>query len=244
MSWSARAKLLAVTLPISVVLEVYVRYIAKWQFGTDFFAVWGPIDNVMHFLWGLNIALMLMVWTRWSGRDAVLGVFAFQWLWEALEIGGDIFLSQPVHMLDHFWWDGLKDTGVDVLGALTAIGLLVLLPGGLDGLRETRHRRWLERFSLAMVPMIVVGGFWWYARSEPGRSPSLFALVWVCLMLLVVTAQEWRMRRGEALANAKAGTADSRPSSADAPASPASARGRGARPKRVVKKPVRRPTRR
>lgn len=167
-----RRILFCCTFAFSVILEYLVRTHNWWSgFG-------GHMDSVMHLFWGLNIFLIAIVWFRWKPLTALHGVFAFQMLWELAEIIGDIVIPQSSYMMDLFWWDGIKDTIVDMLGAILAWWVLARIPGGLDGLRETRYAGMLQRLPLAMIPGVVLGGVIW---SRTGSSPQLFGIAWITL---------------------------------------------------------------
>lgn len=168
----ARRILLYCSLLFSIVLEYFVRTQNLWMwFGNH-------MDSVMHFFWGLNIFLLLVIWLKWKPLSALYGVFAFQMFWELVEILGDSVITQTADMMDIFWWDGILDTIVDVLGG--ALGWLILawLPGGLKGLRETPYARALRTLPWAMLPGIIIGGVIW---TVTGSSPQLFAVIWIAL---------------------------------------------------------------
>lgn len=159
-------------LAFSIVLEYLVRTNDWWGWFD------GRMDSVMHFFWGLNIFLLLVIWLRWKPASALYGVFAFQMVWELVEIVGDSVVIQTLDMMDIFWWDGIKDTIVDLLGGALGWLLLLWLPGGLKGLKESPYVRPLQRLPLYMAPGIVIGGIIW---AVTGSSPQLFAVIWITL---------------------------------------------------------------
>jgi hypothetical protein len=166
-----RAKVLfACTLAFSIALEFCVRYFGLWH------TLWGHMDSAMHFWWGWNIFLGLVLFLRWTPYDALLGVFVWQMLWEAVEIVGDRFVPQIASMLDPFYFDGIKDTVFDIAGGACAWGTLALLGSGLVALHASPLRRWMATFLGAMVPGIALGAL---LTVRSGESASLFALAWV-----------------------------------------------------------------
>jgi len=168
----ARRILFYCTLAFSVVLEYLVRANDWWP------CLGGHMDSVMHFFWGLNIFLLSIVWLRWKPASAFYGVFAFQMGWELVEIIGDSVILQSHEMMDIFWWDGIKDTIVDLLGAALGWFIIARIPQGLDGLKETRHAAGLRKLPWVMLPGIVTGGVIWFVT---GTSPQLFGVVWITL---------------------------------------------------------------
>lgn len=170
----ARRILLYCTLTFSIVLEVFVRMNNWWQwFG-------GHMDSVMHLFWGLNVFLMLVVWLRWKPVSALYGVFAMQMGWELIEMVGDIVWPQPGSMLDIFWWDGIKDTIVNMAGGLAGWVLVANLRDGLAGLKESSYARSLRVLPWLMLPGIIIGGAVWAAT---GSSPQVFAIAWIVLAM-------------------------------------------------------------
>lgn len=108
----------AVTLIFSISMEFAVRVYDLWN--TIPFC-----DKIMHFFWGLNIFMFLAIRLRWSAKDALFGVLAWQVIWEFSEMIGDkIITSQPDYMLDHFFYDGIKDTLMNLAGAF--LGLVII----------------------------------------------------------------------------------------------------------------------
>jgi len=167
-----RTILFTCTLVLSLALEYYVRAYNNWhQLGNH-------MDSVMHFFWGLNIFLAFVVLLRWKPASALYGVFAVQMNWELLEMIGDYVIIQPDNMLDIFWWDGVKDTVLDLLGGVFGWFLLKSLPGGLQGLRETKWKSALRLYPALMAPGIVIGGIIWFLT---GSSPQVFAIVWIAV---------------------------------------------------------------
>ena len=159
---------LLASISCSVILEFCVRHYDLWHL------LWGRMDSLMHFLWGWNIFLIFVLLLRWTPRDALLGVFAWQMLWESIEIVGDIVLPQPAYMLDIFYMDGLKDTVVDMLGALAAWGALTRFPAVKT--KRSRLHGWMHAFLLFTLPGIAIGGVVTLVRGE---SPNMFVVIWL-----------------------------------------------------------------
>jgi hypothetical protein len=135
---------------ISGALELFVRYISPLLYGQDFFGVWGPIDNVMHFLWGLTFFLLF---SQYMTRiQAIYCVFFWQMGWELIEMLGDQLILQPVHMLDLFFFDGIKDTFVDLAGAV--VGYFLIRESGVS---KPRISVFGHYYAVLMSLYIVVG---------------------------------------------------------------------------------------
>lgn len=175
----SRKAIFAGTLAFSILLELWVRYGLLYLTGHDGFYIWPNVDNVMHFFWGLNFFMVFMLFLRWTPAESVLGVYGWQMLWELVEMVGDIVLTQPVHMLDHFFLDGIKDTVVDVAGAL--LGWLLLLPTKEGHSGTERHpliRRAITIHLYLMLALVPIGSFWLVAT---GKSADLLAIMWIVL---------------------------------------------------------------
>jgi hypothetical protein len=170
------------TLAFSVVLEYLVRVYDWWP------RLGGHMDSVMHFFWGLNLFLLSIVWLRWKPISAFYGVFAFQMGWELVEIVGDNVITQSQEMKDIFWWDGIKDTMFDMLGAGLGWLMIARIPNGLDGLKETRYAAALRKLPRAMLPGIVIGGVIWFVT---GSSPQFFGALWITLSF-IYAFWKWR----------------------------------------------------
>jgi hypothetical protein len=149
--------LFAVTLAFSILLEFYVRWVSVWVYGIDGFGMFPPIDNIMHFLWGLNIFFIFVLLLRFEPIDAIFAVFAFQMVWEASEMIGDVVLAQPSYMLDHFFFDGIKDTVFDIAGA--GAGWLIFLKSSahIRFRKITGFRRFMTVYSWAIALLAVIG---------------------------------------------------------------------------------------
>lgn len=175
--------LFAITLTISVILEIWVRWISPLQFGQDFFGVWPPIDNFMHFLWGLNIFLIFTLYFKWKPLHSVYGVFLWQMLWEAVEMIGDKVQNQPVHMLDHFFYDGIIDTIVDIAGAFAGWYILRLFVGKEnESTKPAPFISWFSYYAMLLAPLLIIGSIM-YLRTA--QSPDIFTTVWLVAALLV-----------------------------------------------------------
>jgi hypothetical protein len=163
----SRKLLFTCTLLFSIILEATVRILDLWT-------TYWYIDSVMHFFWGLNIFLFVVLFLKWKPLDGLLVVLAWQFFWEAGEMVGDLFITQPAYLEDHFFFDGFKDTVVDAAGA--GLGWLILkaFPQGEE--QESKLRYWMFLFVILMVPMILFGSVISYARGE---SMNAFATWWI-----------------------------------------------------------------
>lgn len=165
------------TLTFSVLLELWVRYALPFIVGRDGFAIWPDVDNIMHFFWGLNIFLFFVLVLRWKPIEGILGVYAWQMGWEFTEMVGDVVQAQPVHMLDHFFFDGIKDTFVDLAGALLGWFFISRTKEGFaDDNEHPRLRKAILTHLGLMLPLIPIGAIilWTY-----GTSPDLLAAGWI-----------------------------------------------------------------
>lgn len=171
----ARRILLYCTLAFSITLEFYVRAFNQWH------RLGNHMDTIMHFFWGLNIFLLLVVWLKWKPVSALYGVFAFQMGWELIEMVGDYLIIQSNNMIDIFWWDGIKDTIADLIGGFIGWTVLTFLPGGLGGLSEIPYARALRRLPWYMLPGVIIGAVLWFIT---GSSPQFFGIVWITVALV------------------------------------------------------------
>jgi hypothetical protein len=184
-------------LAFSVLLEIWVRWGLLWTTGHDGFFIWPPVDNVMHFFWGANIFLFLILVLRWRPIEGVLGVYGWQMLWELVEMAGDVATAQPPHMLDHFFMDGTKDTLMNITGALFG-WFLVSKPLKKQKKYTRAHpriRRFLTAHLIIMLPMLPIGIF---LLAWTGTSFDSLAIAWIVLAvpaaLLAIKLSEKRQR--------------------------------------------------
>ncbi|HLP79663.1 MAG TPA: hypothetical protein VK158_03450 [Acidobacteriota bacterium] len=171
--------LFCTTLILSIVIEAWVRLFSVVIVGTDGFDLWPPIDNIMHFLWGMNLFFTFVILFKWRPRDALYALIAWHMAWEMVEMIGDTVLTQPEHMLDFFFLDGIKDT----LGALAGggVGWLLVRDYGLS-LQRTPYLAWLKLYVLFMLPLLFVGGFFYLVNIREGLvhpSPNLLSIIWI-----------------------------------------------------------------
>ncbi|HIH23762.1 TPA: hypothetical protein HA251_01900 [Candidatus Woesearchaeota archaeon] len=165
------------TLTFSVLLEVWVRYALPLIVGRDGFAIWPSVDNIMHLFWGLNIFLFFVLVLRWKPIEGVLGVYTWQMGWEFTEMVGDVVQAQPVHMLDHFFFDGIKDTFVDIAGALLGWFFISRTKEGFaDDNEHPRLRKAVLTHLALMLPLIPIGSI---LLLTYGKSPDLLAAGWI-----------------------------------------------------------------
>lgn len=169
--------LLACTLTFSVVLEFCVRYLDWWSY------LWGHMDSFMHFWWGFNIFLALVVLLRWRPADALIGVFVFQMGWEAIEIAGDQLIPQVLAMLDPFYYDGVKDTIVDLMGGLVAWQVLILMKAKF-AVKPSSLRQWMDAYVKVVIPGLIIGAI---AHLWLGDRASLIAMTWIVVAAMPAT---------------------------------------------------------
>lgn len=168
----------AITLTISILLEIWVRWISPFQFGQDFFGVWPPIDNIMHFLWGLNFFFIFTIGLKWKPWDGILGVFMWQMLWETVEMIGDKVQSQPAYMLDHFFYDGIKDTCNDLAGALVAWYLLYLIFNkNIPYTKDSPCLAWVNYYAILLIPLLIIGSYIYFTNGH--SSPDTLSYMWL-----------------------------------------------------------------
>lgn len=160
----------AVTLTWSIILEYAVRHYDLWNISPY-------TDSVMHFFWGVNIFFALVIFFKWDLKSALLGIFVWQMFWEALEMVGDVVTAQPGYMLDHFFFDGIKDTIVDVLGGVCG-WLLIGWTGVFKGTHSVKHLLWMQWYMYSMLPSAIVGGIILFMT---GTSADMLATVWILL---------------------------------------------------------------
>ena len=163
----------------SLFLEAWARWILPLLGYENGFALWPAVDNVMHFFWGVNFFFFFVLVLRWRPLGALLGVYAWQMAWEAGEMIGDLLVSQPSFMFDHFFFDGIKDTFVDVAGALLGWAFLFGTREKFAGLREhMRLKRFLAAHLACMLPLLPVGIVLFLSTGE---SHDLLATAWIVL---------------------------------------------------------------
>ncbi|HEY9706161.1 MAG TPA: hypothetical protein V6C58_27240 [Allocoleopsis sp.] len=158
---------LGITLTFSIVLEFCVRY----------FNLWNTIpycDKIMHFFWGFNIFLMLVIMFKWKPRDALIAVFVWQMMWEFGEMIEDRLVTQPEYMFDYFYFDGIKDTITDLAGAIA--GWLTL--GLFKNQKKIKHRdgiplKVIYFFSILIGIVVIIGTI---LSLKAGNSQNTFAI--------------------------------------------------------------------
>jgi|GEM_PF-1610664 len=173
----SRRRIFYFMLAFSVILEIWVRFIMPFTHGQNGFYVWSPVDNIMHFFWGVNIFLFLVLFRKWTPKEGILGIFGWQMVWEVIEMVGDIVTQQPVHMADHLFFDGTKDTIVDLAGGLLGWWIITKTREGVSG---TTEHRWASRYLTTLVwlvlPLVPVGAYFFFAR---GYSADILASAWI-----------------------------------------------------------------
>jgi hypothetical protein len=174
------------TLLFSIILEWFVRKGAVLLYGESGFLLWPWVDNFMHFFWGFNIFLFLYLILKWDPWDALLGVVVWQLAWEVLEIIGDRVTSQPDSFYDHFFFDGVKDSVVDALGALFAWRLFAW---NTKPLQAKQFRGFMERLCISSALLIIAGSVIILYGLYAGRafeSPDLFAVFWILASVIML----------------------------------------------------------
>ena len=178
------------TLAFSIILEWFVRKGAVILYGSNGFSLWPWIDNIMHFAWGFNIFLIFFLLLKCEPLDALLAVFAWQMFWETTEMLGDILLSQPHFMLDHFFFDGIKDTFANLVGALLAWWLLASpIKVGKSG----PYRQFMLDYAVTSIMLCIIGisyAVYCLATGTVFESPDLLAIVWLIVTALSLGAYE------------------------------------------------------
>ncbi len=133
----------------------------------------------MHFFWGVNLLLALVLFLRMTPLEGLLGVYGWQMIWALCEMLGDILFKQPAYMLDHFFFDGIKDTLMDVAGALLAWFLLSRTKERFAGTKKhPRFARFLAAHLALMLPLLPVGAFLLFST---GTSADVLAIAWISL---------------------------------------------------------------
>lgn len=131
-----------------------------------FWELYPGADSILHALWGMSIFLFLLDVGRWRVRDAMLGVIVLQMWWEAGEIIGNKLV--PWDHEDNFFWDGAKDTLMNIAGAAVGMFAMLLRPGKTN-LRRPWFSRALVVNVLRSVPVLVPGRG---VRQDRAQTPS------------------------------------------------------------------------
>jgi hypothetical protein len=149
-------------------------------------------DNVLHYMWGLCIFLFFVAYLRWKPLDALLGVVVWQILWEGMEMVGDKLFNEATNSLhaDHFFFDGIADTLVNIGGALTGWVLIHYTGEPFYERRVAKLRYWFALLCVSMVPLIIIGAPIAVSRNN---SPDAFATLWI-LFFIAATALYTRFR--------------------------------------------------
>jgi hypothetical protein len=166
-------------LAATLILQIYVL------FNKHTFFSWPYGDEVMHLVWGAVMFLFLVIFLRWKPYDALLGVVAWQILWEGGEMIDDKVFGDTGIYIDYLFFDGIKDTLVNLAGGI--IGWLLWLPVRTRELYErrlARLRSWTYHTLIALLPMLLIGSVW---RLRTGESPQHFATTWMLITIPIVT---------------------------------------------------------
>ena len=185
--------------PVKIFFAVTLVFSISMEFAVRTYDLWNAIpfcDKIMHFFWGLNIFMFLATRLRWSAKDAVFGVLAWQVIWEFSEMIGDkILTGQPDHMLDHFFYDGIKDTLMNLAGAF--LGLVVI--------RNKSHacgmRRICPNGSITVLSscMIATSGIGPALTSGDGYGLNDFAIIALGITMAVYMIYYFLMKQRKSL---------------------------------------------
>ncbi len=99
----------------------------------SFYRIFPLIDVPAHFLSGLALAatflFILSHYTRYRAKVAysLLLVFIVAVAWEMVEMVQEIFVLDPIHLRDYFFWDGFFDIVVEIVGALSFFLILRII---------------------------------------------------------------------------------------------------------------------
>lgn len=94
-----------------------------------------PVDLLIHFLSGWALAGTWILFVRWRKGPVsrsrlrvigVLGTLAVSVLWEIGEMVEERIRVNPPHLLDPFFWDGVTDLLVALVGAGMAVSVLTM----------------------------------------------------------------------------------------------------------------------
>lgn len=93
--------------------------IFEWSGRTFFlYAAWPSADSVIHFSFGVAFASVAALIYDKSGRFIGTWTVILSFLWEGLEQWGEILMpNQPAEYVDIFFWDGVMDITMNILGA-------------------------------------------------------------------------------------------------------------------------------
>ncbi len=76
------------------------------------------IDLIVHFSFGVAFVSIASLIYMKPARSSGLWLVITSFTWEALEKIGDAILSQPSYHIDIFFWDGVTDVLMNLLGGL------------------------------------------------------------------------------------------------------------------------------
>jgi hypothetical protein len=174
---------------VTILLEVCVRFVAKAIYGQQLYILWPPIDNITHFMWGFSFFLVFLLLLKWDLPDSILGSFFIHMLWEAMEIVGDKLFPQP-GMSDHFFFDGIVDTLMFIVGGCV---VWALLARRYKSQQHVKLRSFFEKYLFSSVILCIIGGILYIKSIIDGvkfESPDIFALIWIFGSAALIAAYE------------------------------------------------------
>lgn len=104
------------------------------------YSSWPPVDSVIHFLFGVAFTSVAALIYGKSGRSIGVWMVIVSFAWEGFEQLGEVIQpNQPPEYADIFFWDGVMDMSMNMLGAaliyliMKRTGLLERkIQGGID----------------------------------------------------------------------------------------------------------------
>ncbi|MBN2420947.1 hypothetical protein JXB27_01555 [Candidatus Woesearchaeota archaeon] len=82
------------------------------------------LDKLVHFFFGVAVAAIAYLVYFKNRKFALLCTFAFSMTWEIMEIIGDKIIPQSPDLFDIFFFDGVFDIVVALIGAYLTFALL------------------------------------------------------------------------------------------------------------------------
>ena len=146
-------------------------------------------DNILHIGWGLVMFLGLISILEISVLDAIMLCLVWQFFWEA---GETLMNPVPGYYQDHFFFDGMKDTMNNGLGALLGMSMLYGMRDGTAGLRKSSLRSLLYFFLGSMIPMLLFGAYWMLQYNQTLDALMMWWVYGWGLVTVAVMLWEWR----------------------------------------------------
>jgi hypothetical protein len=162
---------IAFFLVLGCTLLIQAAVLLSWD---SFWQQYPQGDSFLHILWGMTVCMYCVDVLRWRIRDAILGTLIAALWWEVGEIVGNHLVDWD--RMDIFFWDGVKDIALNVVGGFIAYSIAaVVTPGGRD-LKHSHLRKELALVPLLILFVIPIGGTIWYTSGE---SPNILAAAWI-----------------------------------------------------------------